>query len=1036
MDGGEGPLLGRGHQLMVEHLLDRLSRLQAGEAVPRVMVLRAESGTGKSRIVREVYERLRRAQPLGDDGEGYWPALPVVAGGPGGHGEPMPVRKVIGPNPGTFDRGEGAAPSFAWLFLTCGRRESGDIIEVAFDLGTQMRRHARYLVWAWRQRTEDGEQVQAWLRHEWKTVVEKSATHGGVEGIAVLLNALGAVVPGVGVAVDAGVAAARHWWDDRITRRRLAAGGALDDDPLVAPAELYQQLSRVAHPRLPMVLAVEDLHLMGDGLAGLLTLLAQLNPNWPVLVIGTAWPEGDQEPVYGQWVEQATTPGPDGPALAEVVDLAGLDPDALGELLRRHAPHTDTDTSARVVAAWPNPYALQLMLTDPGVDASYIINGALQVTDEEIRYLPKTVVGLYEKRWEYLPTRVAEALMIAAGCQPAEAVDAPASWPFLRGVVAGAAARSGLLDSPDDVVEALGEAADPHEWARITDTTLDLEHFREWVQARIASNNQASDLRYRTLPQAAAAELEDWIGARTREHGYWLDPDDPETLTACRWLLALTPNQPPSEARSVAAYTIARAQAAVHQYQAALATLDQVGFPSGLDPRVPRTLEARHIQAVWQHQIGRRPRAIDLIEAVLEDRLRLLGPDDPATLVSRNDLALAYLAGGRIDEAIDMFTAVLEVRLPLLGPDDPATLVSRTNLASAYLAGGRIDEAIDMFTAVLEVRLRLLGPDDPATLVSLTNLADALRGVGLLDAAIQMFAHVLAVRLRDLGPDDPKTLLSQNNLADSYMEVGRLDEAIPLLERSLAARERIFGSDYPETLLARNNLAGAYRSDGRLDDAISLLEGALAGLSRVLGPDDQDSDLARTNLAECYLAGGRVDEAIDLFAARLRSRLRVLGADHPDTLTSRYNLAHSYESAGRLEEAIPLYEKTLAEAERVLGADHPDTLGSRSNLANALGLAGRIEEATSLYEATLADCERTLSTTHQLTRIVRNNLAYAYWSAGRLEEAIPLYEMTLADCEQALGPTHPMTRKVRASLEASRGQRPDSPGVDARNGLA
>ena len=47
------------HAGLVQGLVDRLDQIVANDLeVPRVVVLRAESGFGKSRIVRELYGRL------------------------------------------------------------------------------------------------------------------------------------------------------------------------------------------------------------------------------------------------------------------------------------------------------------------------------------------------------------------------------------------------------------------------------------------------------------------------------------------------------------------------------------------------------------------------------------------------------------------------------------------------------------------------------------------------------------------------------------------------------------------------------------------------------------------------------------------------------------------------------------------------------------------------------------------------------------------------------------------------------------------
>jgi hypothetical protein len=72
-------LLGDGHAQLVRDLRTRLNRLVAGDvSVPRVVVLEGASGTGKSRVIRELYRRLQSTQPEPE----YWPPLPEHEPGP------------------------------------------------------------------------------------------------------------------------------------------------------------------------------------------------------------------------------------------------------------------------------------------------------------------------------------------------------------------------------------------------------------------------------------------------------------------------------------------------------------------------------------------------------------------------------------------------------------------------------------------------------------------------------------------------------------------------------------------------------------------------------------------------------------------------------------------------------------------------------------------------------------------------------------------------------------------------------------------
>lgn len=66
--------------------------------------------------------------------------------------------------------------------------------------------------------------------------------------------------------------------------------------------------------------------------------------------------------------------------------------------------------------------------------------------------------------------------------------------------------------------------------------------------------------------------------------------------------------------------------------------------------------------------------------AVLEDRIRILGPDHPDTLKVRDGLAASLNEAGRAQEAIDELRAVLEDRIRVLGPDHPDTVKTRDSL--------------------------------------------------------------------------------------------------------------------------------------------------------------------------------------------------------------------------------------------------------------------------------------------------------------------------------------------------------------------
>ena len=106
--------------------------------------------------------------------------------------------------------------------------------------------------------------------------------------------------------------------------------------------------------------------------------------------------------------------------------------------------------------------------------------------------------------------------------------------------------------------------------------------------------------------------------------------------------------------------------------------------------------------------------------------LAQLDDADPATLLSRGNLAACYRSVGRVDEAIELDEAVLTDRITILGDTHPNTLTARSNLATTYWSVGRFDEAIELQEAVLTDSITILGETHPNTLTT-RNMLDAWR---------------------------------------------------------------------------------------------------------------------------------------------------------------------------------------------------------------------------------------------------------------------------------------------------------------------
>lgn len=640
-EGKDRPKDCKCHHWVVDHLLKRYSDLAAGQEVPRVVVLQGASGVGKSRIVREMYERLRtQGREADDSGPGYWPPLEVdktpeeeLAGARPAFGRPdfggsdedpgmetwQQARKVLGPPLERFSREPRAVPGFFWWPVIAGEDSAGRLRDVRADMDLQMKAHLWPLEVARQEKMSAQEKLKELLAGPGKKLGQDIAGETVLMGLERLLELSGVVVPGLGLVVEQGRAVTEAGVRHFQRKKYVAAGGGLElSSQTDAWDELADAVRWLATPHLPVVIVVEDLHLMDKNLDRFLTEVTTGTPSKPVLVIGTAWPESRSErrPAYAEWIAAGTAS-----ASAELLEVKPLPEADLAQLARRYAPATDPGAeSLRLVAQrWPNPYALKLAMT-LGRMRRHIADGALQITQDQLSALPTdSIRDLYEARWEELPAGIKQALMLAAGCLPGpdRAVDASGVesgsgplWPFMGEVVAAAAQEVGLPVDREWVEGRLKESQDPHQWARTPEGLKDARQFREFLLQQVAQKKGEDLEQAPDLPIATTLALMKWWEDRAKREGSILLAD-PLAGSVARWLAALPKSDVMTDEEqhrirrvsAAAVFTRARDLASVYDYEGAVETVSHVEF-SAFDAHDPARFTTERMRAVWTGRSG------------------------------------------------------------------------------------------------------------------------------------------------------------------------------------------------------------------------------------------------------------------------------------------------------------------------------------------------------------------------------------------------------------------------------------------------
>ena len=156
----------------------------------------------------------------------------------------------------------------------------------------------------------------------------------------------------------------------------------------------------------------------------------------------------------------------------------------------------------------------------------------------------------------------------------------------------------------------------------------------------------------------------------------------------------------------------------------------------------PDTLGAMGNLASSYSDAGRLEKVLGMREEVLRLMREKLGGEHPNTLTGMNNLAKSYYVTGRLGEALEIQEEVLRLRREKLGVDHPDTLVAMNNLASFYLDAGRMEEAVGMWEEVLRLRREKLGADHPDTLRAMGNLGKFYCVTGRLEEALGVIAII------------------------------------------------------------------------------------------------------------------------------------------------------------------------------------------------------------------------------------------------------------------------------------------------------
>jgi tetratricopeptide (TPR) repeat protein len=1077
--GERWELLGA-HVGIVDGLLESLRRIQAGDASePRIVVLRAPAGYGKSRIIREVYERLRASQPHPH----FWPPLSERHLDDDGIPVPLGERKLIGPPLDSFTWAPDSLPEFGWWALNCERGSDRRRANVLADARERFSAFLPALAMSWARKAGVWDRVLAKRRDAGRLLREAAAGELTDAALNQLQQALNVAIPGIGTIArwvwQLGKTGARHVGARQDLATSVELGGRVKDQREAMAGQVATSILQLTRADLPGLVVVEDAHYAAADLLALLDHLKQPTVVSPALVILTCWPEGGLRSGWDSWLEGNAMSG-----FSRIVDVPRLSERDLVEVVHRYAPSTRPSSARRLAVAMPSPLLLELWLSLDSTQRVLRQTGGGLVVDRQLAVrLPSTLTEVYRERWNELTPPVQRALMtVVALADPEDPVPA-----FLPTVVVQAAAEVFDVEESQLLSEGLFLAADPAAWTIVQGGS---EAFREALlteQARAALSMDAATIA--ALRRSALGLLRRRIDDQI-EGDYWLQRTA-ENSVASEWLLDLSESAPSQRADVAAGWRhaldlvdkgrfheaiellelcrpdgdtgdaqlmrrdLAQAHGAAGHYQKARGLLREAApaFDRHFGPDSSECLELQDTIATLTGLQGEYSQAVALYDILIP---KLSGSPQDFTLLTLEAHVCRALFSSRLGNyqaALDDLGAVLVSS----GVDelDPYILL-QARLLKARLTSemGDPQSALSLLDGIIDSMSEQLGPRDEMTFVAraLRLALQTRAGVPPSEDDEELFSEmeealgarspsVLALRLTHLsalasggaantvelavlvsdaggvwGQDAPEVLSAQAALALALSSAGLDADAVAMMEDVIDRKSRLVAVDHLELLDIRSRYARILFSADRAAEAIEVLDEIITAYDGAFGPDHSASLQDRSNRAAFHDYLGHSSVAMKEFEQVLPRMVRVLGHSHRDTLITQEKLAFVMSHCGRPAESLALIREVVEIRTSLLGPDHLDTQQARSSLGRVLWNLGEVDKAVSELQHVFAVHQAALGPAHNATLNARRHLAEWRCERGELADGIEELRIILAARTSTLGEGHRLTLEVREAL--------------------
>ena len=337
-------------------------------------------------------------------------------------------------------------------------------------------------------------------------------------------------------------------------------------------------------------------------------------------------------------------------------------------------------------------------------------------------------------------------------------------------------------------------------------------------------------------------------------------------------------------------------------------------------------LGLRHVIGLVLSDQGRFAQALQIQRATVAD-----AASAPAVTVhSRFNYGLALartlMQSGDFAQAVQQVDLMMPEMLRVLGPSADTTIKARQNMVAALSGLGRYEPALALARENLRWQIDSGSSNEAAVAFNRGIIGNLLVRSGRYDEAAVLLRETVAVLDRRYDKPTLNLEVLRRALGLALLGQGDLAGGTALIERSLNNLATMSGHEQmPDWQATLALLATARRLGGRIDEATELFDRACAGYQRSPGPESivfarcqaEQTWLAAWRAPTDAAASARYDAAAQRYAARLAE-------GHPALADLALMRVELDERAGRRTPAARA--AALAQWQRAFGRDWPGRL--------------------------------------------------------------------------------------------------------------